>query len=353
MRKLIIIQTAVPDYRKFFFDYLYKKITSNFELYGGGEYFQTSIKSDKKIDRKSAKNYFFLRRKILFQTGIWHLLFKDVILVLELNPRIISNWIFLIIRFILKKETVLWGHAWSKKGINSKSDWVRNIMRILASKIIVYTYQQREELQIKMPNKVILVAPNAILNKDKIVVAKSKEYSHLIYVGRLVASKKPLFLVQTLLKYRDELPQNMKLFLIGEGEEKQKIIELVKENKAESFILVKNHVSDYESLKEMYAQSLFSISPGYIGLSVTQSFGYGVPMLVSKDEYHSPEIEAVIPFENSIFFETDNQVDFSKKIKQFFTHKERWISKRTQIAVSCKKKYSVETMGKTFTSLLK
>jgi len=143
------------------------------------------------------------------------------------------------------------------------------------------------------------------------------------------------------------------LFLVGEGEEKDKISKLVKENNAEDLILIKGHISEYEELKKMYSQSLFSLSPGYIGLSVTQSFGFGVPMLVSKHENHSPEIEAVKPSENALFFETDNKIDFIGKIKNFFQEKEKWIKKREEIALSCKNNYSVESMGNTFINLLK
>ena len=111
-KKLVVIQTVIPDYRLEFFKEIKQNLRENFELFGGNYYFDKSIISDPKIQKNQVKNYFLVKRKLLFQTGIWHLLFKNVILVLEMNPRIISNWIFLIVRGLLNKETVLWGHAW-------------------------------------------------------------------------------------------------------------------------------------------------------------------------------------------------------------------------------------------------
>ena len=153
MKNLVIIQTVVPDYRKGFFDAIEKALDQHFELYGGDFYFEKSVKSDCTIPKKRTKNYFIFNNKLLFQTGIWHLLFEDVILVLEMNPRILSNWVFLIIRKIINRKTVLWGHAWPRKSAFSKSDNIRNLMRLLANKIIVYTRQQQHELKTKMPKK--------------------------------------------------------------------------------------------------------------------------------------------------------------------------------------------------------
>lgn len=159
MGKLVIIQTIVPDYRKKFFSYIKKQLKNDFLLFSGDSYFEKSIKSDNSIDFAiKIRNHFFLRRKLLFQSGIWHLVFKDIVLILELNPRIISNWIILLIRKITGKKTILWGHAWSRKGANSNTEWVRNFMRTGATSIIVYTESQKKELQKRMPSKRIYAA---------------------------------------------------------------------------------------------------------------------------------------------------------------------------------------------------
>ncbi len=183
MKKLIIIQTVVPDYRNLFFERLKDVLKDQFELYAGNNSFEISIKTQSK-NHKKLKNHFLFNRKLLFQTKIWHLLFKDDVIVLELNPRIISNWIFLIIRKILSKPTILWGHAWPRNGKKSKSDILRNLMRKLGDKIIVYTHQQKKELQEKMPDKNILAAPNALFKSNNMVYESKPSAKNLIYVGR-------------------------------------------------------------------------------------------------------------------------------------------------------------------------
>jgi len=351
-RKLIIIQAVAPDYRKFFFETLKKKLGDRFELYAGEQGFEKSIKTDSKIHKK-LKNHYLFKRRFVFQTGIWHLLLRDDIIVMELNPRNFSTWIFLIIRKLFRKPTVLWGHAWPRKGKEAKSDVIRHLMRKSAGKIIVYTKQQQRELQKKMPHKTVLSAPNAIYPRNLMGLPDNDRPEHLIYVGRLVESKKPFFLVKAFRQALDILPSNVKLFLAGDGDEYAKIRDFIRRHRLENRVELLGHVNDYGRLRDLYGRSLFSVSPGYIGLSVTQSFGFGVPMLISKHENHSPEIEAAIEGENALFFETGNTEDFIEKLKSIYANIDYWKHRRPKIVEFCRNNYSTETMAQTFINLLR
>ncbi len=347
MKRLVIIQTVAPDYRKLFFEKLKSSLKNRFELYAGEKGFETSIQTNSDI-HLPAKNFFLLNRRFLFQTGIWHLLLKDDILVLEMNPRILSNWIFLIIRRILGKKTILWGHAWPRKGKNSKTDFIRNLMRKLASQIIVYTNRQKRELQAKMPGKKIVAAPNTIYSVEQMKTGPKINPKNLIYVGRLVTSKKVFFMVQAFHQSLRFLPDNANLVIVGDGPEKEKIQKYIERNNLHNRIKLLGHISDYNQLKTLYDEALFSISPGYVGLSIIQSFSFGVPMLISKNENHSPEIEAARENDNAIFFETDNLEDFADKLQLIYKTKAEWIKKREKIVSFCKENYSVEAMAKVF-----
>ena len=76
-------------------------------------------------------------------------------------------------------------------------------------------------------------------------------------------------------------------------------------------------------------------------------------MIVSRDENHSPEIEAVIENENSIFFETDSIKNLGDKILEVQKNANYWSSKKEQIVEKCKKEYSIETMGEAFLEVYK
>lgn len=349
--KLVIVQTVTPDYRSEFFKEIKKNLHANFEIYAGNFYFDKSISSKGTLEKKTIKNYFFLNRKLLFQTGIWHLLFKNVVLVLEMNPRIISNWIFLIVRNLLNKETILWGHAWSKSGKDSNSEKLRYLMKRLSSKIIVYTNKQKAELQLKMPTKIIIAAPNSLISKTKMVTQKPKESLNLIYVGRLTEQKKPLFLVKVFIKNIDQYPKNTNLIIVGAGIEKKKIENFLKANKVKNRVKLMGHIYDYAELKKLYSNAFFSVSPSLAGLSITQSFSFGVPILISEFEKHGPELEAVQIGSNALFFKTDSIESFNETLCLAFKNKDFWVEQRQSIVNFCKNEYSIEAMSKVFINL--
>lgn len=352
MKKLVIVQTVTPDYRTVFFDAIQAALGKRFELYAGDFYFQKSIKSAKVIEKRSITNFYFFGRKLLFQFGLMHLLFRNDVLVLEMNPRILSNWIILVCRKIMNKETILWGHAWPRDGQRSKTNRFRKTMQRLASRIVVYTNTQREELAKVMPGKSILSATNSVISsKDMTTNADENGIKNILFIGRLVADKKPLFLLQSFHSIIESLPKSTSLIFAGDGPESDKLQKYIIEHNLEKRVFLKGHVGNYEELKKLYFQSLFSTSPGYVGLSAIQSFGFGVPMLVSKDENHSPEIEAVTKL-NSQFFKTDDIFDCGNMMLQFFDNKSFWVEQRTKIIEDCKKKYSSENMAKTFITLV-
>lgn len=348
---MLILQTTAPDYRKKFFDYLNNNI-DGFQLFAGEAYFETSVKTDKSIVyRHAVKNLYLFNRTFLFQTGMWKEVMNADMVVLEMNPRIVSNWLILIFRRVWGKKTILWGHAWPRHGKNSKSDLLRNLMRRLASSIIVYTKSQQMELAQKMPNKPIGAAPNALYNRAEMIAVNELEGSaitNFIYVGRLTNKKKTFFLVKAFVNLIPRLPKEVNLIIVGEGEEKKHIEQYVKKHKLGSRIKLLGHIGNYHTLKKLYGTSIASISPGYVGLSITQSFGFGIPMIISKDENHSPEIEATLENENAVFFKTGSKTDLGRKILEVYGNKAKWVSSREKICTFCKDNYSVESMAKIF-----
>jgi glycosyltransferase involved in cell wall biosynthesis len=350
MKKLIIIQTVSPSYRSKFFTYLSNVLKDKFELYSGDSYFESSVKSDLSFrTRFKITNFFIFNRKLLIQLGICKVIFSGNLIVIELNPRIISNWIILLVRKVLNRKTILWGHAWPREGMNSNSDKLRNYMRSLGDEIIVYTKTQQVELQKKMPNKSILAASNSLYLTNEMSTNKSDNVAqNIIYVGRLTESKKGFFLLKTFHRILDELPKEVKLLIIGEGPEKLMMDNFIHKHNLNTRVSMFGHVDDYETLKQLYSSSLLSVSPGYVGLSITQSFGFGVPMLVSKDENHSPEVEAVQENMNAVFFKTDDMKSIDEQILNFYKNKNYWLNQRDSIVERCKKQYSIEAMSNTF-----
>jgi glycosyltransferase involved in cell wall biosynthesis len=112
-------------------------------------------------------------------------------------------------------------------------------------------------------------------------------------------------------------------------------------------------ISDYEKLRALYGRSIATLSPGYVGLSITQSLGFGVPMIYSKDEPHSVEIISAREGWNSLTFQTDSSDDFCNTMLKITRERESWIDRAEEISTDCRQKFSIETMAREFVKAIR
>lgn len=345
---LLLIQTSIGDYRQSVIDIMYERMGGRFKIYCGKEYFYPSLKTGIKFNgpHKLIENKFFANRKILVQIGVITEGINADNVILELNPRIITNWIIAISRKLLGRHTSFWGHAWARNGPNSKSDPIREIMRRLGNTLIVYTETQKEELiTIRgWSSKKIFAAPNALYKKSSMSAVKNNLRKDFISVGRLVKEKKISLLIESFSKF-SQSNKEAKLHIVGSGPEEEELKELAKKSNSPERIIFHGHISDPEKLKLIYNESIASISTGYVGLSVTQSLGFGVPMIISKDEPHAPEIEAAKDGFNCIFFETNSIESLAESMNKVIIDKIKWIAKSEKISAECQTNYSAEKMA--------
>ena len=82
----------------------------------------------------------------------------------------------------------MWGHAWPRGGAGSRPDVMRDVMRRLASVILVYTERQKEELHGAPPKSAqVVAAPNALYRRADMVGAPAAEATDILYAARLIA----------------------------------------------------------------------------------------------------------------------------------------------------------------------
>tara|TARA_B110000908_G_C10207903_1_gene428671 strand:+ start:475 stop:1536 length:1062 start_codon:yes stop_codon:yes gene_type:complete len=346
----LIIQTCVPSYRLNVFKHITNQ-NKTVKIVSGDEFYSSTIKSDKMTPNVLwVKNYFFFRRKFLYQKLPWKKIIDAKSVVIEFNLRNISFYIVFFTRIILQKEVFLWGHAWSRSGKNSKAEFLRFLFKKFCDGYIAYTEQQKKELEKQLPKKNVYSASNSIYFRDEMspIHLENDKITNFIYVGRLVKEKKILFLIEAFKKAISFLPFDSKLIIVGSGDELEKIKNYLSRNKLTNRVVLLGHISNIDKLKKLYSESIASVSPGYVGLSITQSLGFGVPMIISKSEPHSPELEAAQLGFNSDYFETDNIDSMVDVLVQFNKEKEKWILKRNKISLQCKSQYSVEKMAEPF-----
>ncbi len=345
--KILINQAIIPSYRVPFFKALQDQYQGTLMITTGEyAYKKKDSTSSQIIDEvQKVRNIYLLKGNFLWQTGLLSFASKVDLLIIGNDYRYLTTWLSVFIRWIRRKPTILWGH------INGRSRWGHLIRYLLvkgADGFITYTQQQKEKLQADFPQLPVWVASNGCLWASECAPIRPetalavKDY---IYVGRLIPEKKIGFLVQTFLKASQEglLPEDAKLIIVGTGPEEKPIRELLEEYPLQaSRVLLKGKITDPVQLRYLYARSLCSISPGYVGLSLTQTLAFGIPMLISEFEAHSPEIEAFKHGENGYFFKDER--DLINKMVFMRTERKGWLQKRPNISAHIQKNYTFETM---------
>lgn len=282
--------TVLPFYRQSCVEALVDQ-APELRIFAGPRQLTASVKTGISRDLYSPlAAYFLFDRAILL-----HGHFRDVLgarsLMLDLNPRCITAWGILIIRRLLGRRTLVWGHLFPRAGAGAWTAHLRKMMRALADGTVLYGYDSVNPAKAQLPKQPVWVAPNSLYPLETIAPTESaRPRTRVLYVGRLVAEKKVDLLVRSF-GLAAERVDGIILTVVGDGEELSALKALARATGFSDRIEFLGAISDQAKLKDVYVTALCSVSPGYVGLSLTQSLGFGVPMLVADNEPHAPEIE--------------------------------------------------------------
>ncbi len=352
---IVLQQVVIPDYRLPLFLLLNKRLGDHFQAFAGEEdYKVTPLSTPAAWDSFSkVENRFFFKRRLLWQRGLIHKLISADLLIASANMRNLTVVTALLIRKLRRRKTILWGHASGKTRIGSI---LRGLFLRQCDFFIAYTEKQADALSKEFPWLKVTAAPNACMHEQDCFAYSlpASEVHNVLYVGRLVADKKPKLLLQGfhLAVCKNLLPDTANLIFIGAGPELDSLRQQTEELDLSDRVQFLGHISDVDTLRNQYSRAICSVSPGYVGLSATQSFGFGVPMLVADDEFHSPEIEACQRGFTAEFFASNQAESLAHGLQSFYANKEAWLSKRQEIADWTKSHYTYESMCVSFINVI-
>ena len=344
-RRRVMSFASLGDYRLRTIKRVVMEFDGGLEVFAGTTSYDPTVRTLSSLDFVMTElNNKYLPANILLQDIPLFLYLSADVLLLDLNPRIPHVWLLLLLRGILGRKTVLWGHAWPRGGRSQKTELLRHWLRLLSPALVTYTRTQADQLRILYPNKLICAAPNALYFRNEISFDEGSRRFEAVYVGGLKPDKKPHLLIPAFNAIAETIPE-LALTIVGDGPEMDRVRQQREQSRFRSRISIMGYISDYERVREIYSRAFVSLSPGYVGLSITQSLAFGVPMIIAKDENHSPEIDAAVDGRNANFFESNSVVSLSEVIKEFWNHRNEWSGLGPEIAFDTAANYSVEAMA--------
>jgi glycosyltransferase involved in cell wall biosynthesis len=282
---------VLPSYRRECVALLKSRFGTALRLYVSPAHLDASVKTG--ID-PATYNEVSMRRvlgnRAFVQVGHWREALGARTLVIDLNPRSFTAWLFLTSRRVLRRRTLVWGHLYPVLGASSVTARLRLLMRRIADGTITYTYSSQEDALADLPGKPVWVAPNSLYPAAKITPAESGEKDSVLYVGRFASAKKVELLVRGFAEFHRLQPAS-RLVLVGGGERESSIRDLVRDLDLVDSVELPGWQEGDAALRPHFARAFCTASPGFAGLGLTQSLGYGIPCAVARDERHSPEIE--------------------------------------------------------------
>ncbi|WP_334683880.1 glycosyltransferase [Arthrobacter sp. CAN_A214] len=217
-------------------------------------------------------------------------------------------------------------------------------MRRLGTATISYTYKDRDKARRDLRKQPVYVAPNSIYRAAEIGpagLANNLARDTALYVGRLEGAKKPQLMIEALSITKTTHP-SVRVRIVGSGSEEASLRRLAKTLDVDHKVEFAGWIDEPSLLREMYAQAFCSLSPGFAGLGLTQSLGYGVPMLVARNEPHSPEIE-LAETGGVHWFESDSPTSLAHALGQAWS--DRGGVPHKTVSDDIKQRYSAEAMG--------
>jgi glycosyltransferase involved in cell wall biosynthesis len=336
---VVLVQTGIPEYRVNFIDALSQQVPG-LRIAAGESLFQSSIPHDDRWGALTIKavNHFGAKRRLLWQSRIMKPLLRSDVVVLSWNPRILSNWVVMLLRRFVGRPTLLWGHAWPRQGREARTVALRYAMTKFSSGVVTYTHDQAAEVRRKRPGMDVTVAPNAVLFAQRMTPALPGG-DDFLFVGRLIEGKRPELVCRSFLAAHSQLGHS-RLHIIGDGPLSSHLREAYRDPR----IIFHGHIPMGDGVAHLASNCLASVVGGYVGLSAIDSLAFGVPVIFPDDEPHSPEIEA-LDSTNSLPYQARSTEALRDALVSVHRSKATWLARRPDISQVTASRYSVEAMA--------
>ena len=267
----------------------------------------------------------------LWQKGTIKFLFKgyDKFILLG-EPMNLCSWIILLFGRLTRKKIYFWSHGWYGKESRLKAQ-IKKMYFGLANGTMLYG-DYAKCLMIKEglnPNKLTTIYNS--LYYDKQLELRNKIKSSYLYVehfgnnhpvlvmiGRLNIRKHLDMLIEAIAILNNN-NEKYNLILIGDGEDKEKLLQMASNKGLQDQIWFYGACYDEEISARLLYNADLCVVPGDIGLTAIHSLSFGVPVVSHNCfMFQGPEFEAIKPNVTGNFYEYGNVESLANTISKWF-----------------------------------
>jgi len=287
------------------------------------------------------------------------------LILVEHGARLDFVWTILASHSLSAVPKVLWTHGIENRerlaGTITPASIGRWLQLHCCDGVLCYDRQMAARMTQRYPQKVVRAAPNSTDGSviQEVCGARPsgrrkgarerlglKRSVYLIYLGRLIAGKRPADMIRVLGVVRGTFPDACAI-VVGDGPERSVIENLAKDHNLVigADIILAGEVRDQSGLAHWLSVADVNINPGYAGLSVVDALFAGVPTVLSRPSargpYHSPEWQYLLECRGGLFADSADSTALGRRTAEYLALPE---SERSDIGADCAR-YASQTLG--------
>lgn len=198
----------------------------------------------------------------------------------------------------------MWGIGTSSsKGLGTES-WlsilIRNIITFMYRGLALYSSIPVENYWSANRRKISIVG-NSVVN-DQAVNNSHHNKKYFLFIGSLNKRKGINELITSFAVAKQKY-SSLQLRIVGDGPERLSIEQQILELGLKDNVQLLGSIFDPEEKQRIFASAYCVISPLQAGLSVVESFSYGVPFVTSSSAITGGESQSIIHEKNGVLFE--------------------------------------------------
>lgn len=269
---------------------------------------------------------------VTFQRNVLRLIsrFDSFLMLGELFS--LSTWMLLIIRrcFFRNKKIYLWSHGWyGREGLFKRI--LKRWFFSMSDGVLLYgNYAMMVAKDQGYEKKNLHVIHNSLDYNKQLFLRKNivdvSIYTHhfrnynpvLLFIGRLTKVKHLDMFINAVSLLRDR-GKDYNMVFVGDGEERTKLEQLVKEKQLEEITWFYGTCYDEEQNAPLIYNADLCVSPGNVGLTAMHCMVYGTPVVTHNNfPLQMPEFEAVKPGLTGDFFSCNDIYSLASTIEKWF-----------------------------------